>query len=81
MIDKAIQLLYPYAPWKDQCNALYQLIYKWKHSRGIIAKVLSEKYADLSASGWKATEREIRRDVDLLMGGNFWNFLRNPLPP
>ena len=30
MIDEAIQLLYPYAPWKDQRNALRQLIYKRK---------------------------------------------------
>lgn len=51
-----------------------QLIYKWKHSRQVIAKVLSEKYRDLYIAGWRPTEEEIRRDARKLLGGGFEEF-------
>jgi hypothetical protein len=55
---------------------LDQVIYKWDHSRSIITKVLADKYADLVATGWVISEEEIRRDVALLLGGTFWEFLK-----
>jgi hypothetical protein len=51
------------------------LIYKWDHSRELIARVLVEKYADLSATGWTPSEAEIHRDVRLLFHQNMEDFL------
>jgi hypothetical protein len=54
---------------------LDQLIYKWEHSRRLIADVLADKYADLARAGWEPSESEIRRDVADLFGGAFEQFL------
>jgi len=62
-------------PQHSDARVLEQVIYKWDHSRTIIAKVLGDKYADLLAAGWTLTEEEIRRDAAQLLGGNFWDFL------
>jgi hypothetical protein len=67
-------------PQHSDCRILDQLLYKWDHSREIIAKVLSEKYVDLFTAGWRLEEDEIRRDVDDLLGGTFWKFLGRPDP-
>ena len=52
-----------------------QLIYKWNHSKEIIAKVLVDKYSDLLETGWVVTKEEIQRDVQKLFAGNFQEFL------
>lgn len=71
-----LELLGPtFAPQHSDARVLEQLVYKWDHSRQIIGRVLAEKYADLADTGWQVTEEEIRRDVDLLLRGNFANFL------
>ncbi|RAV21844.1 glucuronate isomerase [Paenibacillus contaminans] len=62
-------------PQHSDCRILDQLIYKWDHSRSIIAKVLCDKYGDLFDSGWRLEEEEIRRDVADLLGGAFWTFI------
>jgi len=67
-------------PQHSDCRILDQLLYKWDHSRGIIAKVLYDKYSELLASGWRLEEEEIRRDVEDLLGGTFWKFLGKPDP-
>ena len=54
-----------YAGAVTQQAVLDQLIYKWDHSRGLIAGVLVDKYADIAATGWIPSEEEIRRDVRL----------------
>lgn len=66
-----------FLPQHSDARVLDQLLYKWAHSRTIIARVLSDKYADLLATGWTLTEEEIRRDAARLLGGNFWEFLRS----
>ncbi len=63
-------------PQHSDARVLEQVIYKWDHSRTIIAKVLADKYADLVATGWVLAESEIRRDVAGLLGGSFWEFLK-----
>jgi hypothetical protein len=63
------------APQHSDARVLEQVIYKWEHSRAVIGKVLQDKYADLAATGWSVTDDEIRRDVDRLFGGNFWDFV------
>ena len=44
--------------------------------RRIIADVLTDKYADLVATGWTPTKAEIERDVKHLLGGAFEAFLK-----
>lgn len=61
-------------PQHSDARVLDQIIYKWNHSREIIARVLVEKYNDLARTGWVPTEREIRRDVKDLLGGAFETF-------
>lgn len=64
-----------YLPQHSDARVLDQLIYKWAHSREIIGKVLVDKYSDLGRTGWKVTEAELKRDIEALLGGNFWRFL------
>jgi hypothetical protein len=58
----------------SDARVLDQLIYKWQHSRRIIAQVLIDKYRDLAATGWEPTREEIQRDVQALLGGAFERF-------
>jgi hypothetical protein len=62
-------------PQHSDCRVMDQLVYKWAHSRPILAKVLSEKYADLSATGWEPSRSEIERDVHRLLGGALEEFI------
>lgn len=64
-----------FIPQHSDARVLDQIIYKWDHSREIIARVLVDKYVDLAATGWQASEDEIRRDVRRLFHDNFDNFL------
>lgn len=64
-----------FIPQHSDARVIDQLIYKWTHSRSIIANVLFDKYSDMLDTGWGVTEDEIRRDVNNLFGGNFWNFI------
>lgn len=64
-------------PQHSDARVLDQLIYKWRHSREIIARVLVEKYADLARTGWLATDAEIKRDAESLLGGAFERFCRH----
>ncbi|MEW6161522.1 MAG: glucuronate isomerase, partial [Verrucomicrobiota bacterium] len=65
-----------FTPQHSDARVLDQLVYKWQHSRQIIARVLTEKYSDLAESGWTPTEKEIQRDVTALFGGEFERFCR-----
>jgi hypothetical protein len=64
-------------PQHSDCRVLDQLVYKWSHSRGIVGKVLAEKYEDLAATGWEPTRAEIERDVHDLLGGALERFLKS----
>jgi hypothetical protein len=64
-----------FIPQHSDARVLDQLIYKWDHSRELIARVLVDKYSDIAAAGWQPTEEEIRRDVHLLFHGNLASFL------
>ena len=50
-------------PQHSDSRVLDQLMYKWTHSRAIIGKVLTDKYADVLATGWKVTEDDVKADV------------------
>jgi hypothetical protein len=60
-----------FAPQHSDARILDQLIYKWKHSRPIIADALFEAYANLWKDGRAVTGGEIERDVEKLFSGNF----------
>jgi len=64
-------------PQHSDARVLDQLIYKWSHSRDIIARVLIDKYDDIIKTGWTMSKEEIERDVYNLFGGNFWRFLKS----
>lgn len=64
-----------FIPQHSDARVLDQLIYKWTHSRKIIAKVLFDKYSDLLDNNWSVTKEEITRDVENLFSNNFWDFM------
>lgn len=67
-----------FCPQHSDARVLDQLIYKWAHSRPIIANVLADKYADLQAAGYRVDEDHIRRDARLLLRDNFRQFVGTP---
>jgi hypothetical protein len=58
----------------SDARVLDQVIYKWKHFRDVLARVLSRKYQALSETGWEAGPDEIARDVAALLGEEFEAF-------
>jgi hypothetical protein len=67
-------------PQHSDARVLDQLIYKWRHSRRVLAAVLADQYADLERTGWVVTEAEMKRDAELLLGGAFEKFCRPESP-
>jgi hypothetical protein len=64
-----------FIPQHSDARVLDQLIYKWNHSRTILAKVLTDKYADVMDTGRRVSAEEIEGDVRLMLKDNFLNFL------
>ena len=76
MTRMRVELLgFSFVPQHSDARVLDQLIYKWDHSRTIIAQVLRDKYAELSATGWPVTTEQIQRDVTDLFSGNLADFV------
>jgi len=65
-----------FMPQHSDARILDQLIYKWKHSKKIISKVLIDKYEDLYDTGWPLNEMNIEKDIQNLFGESFTEFLR-----
>lgn len=63
-----------YIPQHSDARVLDQLLYKWEHSRQIIAKVLADKFIDMAATGRMPTQQEIDQTVALMLSDNFKNF-------
>jgi hypothetical protein len=59
----------------SDCRVLEQLVYKWPHSRAVIAPLLAEQYAKLVRSGWELRVADVERDVHLLFGGAYEAFM------
>jgi hypothetical protein len=60
-----------FIPQHSDARILDQLIYKWNHSRRIIADALFESYAMLWHDGRRVTRQEIERDAEKLFSKNF----------
>jgi hypothetical protein len=58
-------------PQHSDCRILEQLIYKWTHSRRVIADVLFNQYMELTLDGFPLTAKHIQRDVEKMFAGNF----------
>lgn len=65
-----------FVPQHSDARILDQMIYKWDHSRKTIAKVLTDKYDDLTQTGFNLTAQHIKRDVALLMRDNYLQFIQ-----
>jgi hypothetical protein len=63
-----------FTPQHSDARVLDQIIYKWQHSRRLIAGVLADKYSALAQTGWVVSHAEIERDVKELFGGAFERF-------
>lgn len=63
----------------SDARVLDQLIYKWAHSRSVIASVLQDEYSKLLLAGWRPSRSEIRRDVYRLFGGSYEEFMNKSL--
>jgi hypothetical protein len=68
-----------FIPQQSDARVLEQLIYKWHHSRQIIADALFESYENLRRSGRAVTHAEIVRDVTRMFSGNFEQWLGRSL--
>ena len=60
-----------FIPQHSDARILEHLIYKWRHSRDVIAEVLCQTYEQLLQSGRAVTRQEIERDVTRMFSGNF----------
>jgi len=68
-----------FIPQHSDARVLEHLIYKWSHSREVVANVLFDSYERLRLGGRAVTREEIRRDVRRMFSGNFNDCLERPL--
>jgi hypothetical protein len=67
-----LELLGPsFIPQHSDARVLEQLIYKWQHSRTVIAECLFDLYARLLESGRAVSAAEIQRDINRMFSDNF----------
>ncbi|HVT89691.1 MAG TPA: hypothetical protein VHD56_12615 [Tepidisphaeraceae bacterium] len=64
-----------FIPQHSDARVLDQLIYKWDHSRKIIAKVLTDKFDEMRLTGRIPTTTEVQRTVRDFVSGNFQRHL------
>ena len=67
-----IELLGPsFIPQHSDARVLEQLIFKWGHSREVIADALGNAYEKLLRAGRAVTRNDIERDVTRMFSSNF----------
>jgi hypothetical protein len=64
-----------FVPQHSDCRILDQLIYKWDHSRRVIAKVMTDKFIDLAEAGWVVTQEEVARTAKRYLSDNFAEYV------
>jgi hypothetical protein len=62
-------------PQHSDARVLDQIIYKWAHTKSILARVLAEAYGAVEDTGWRVSDDELRRDIADMFGGTFWRFI------
>jgi hypothetical protein len=63
-----------FIPQHSDARVLEQLIYKWDHSRQVLARVLTEKFDAIAQTGRRVTSEEITRTIRLMLSGTFEQF-------
>jgi hypothetical protein len=64
----------------SDARVMDQMLYKWPHSRAVIAKVLSQEVAKLMVSGCTVLTREqLRLDVKRLFRSSYEEFMEKSL--
>jgi hypothetical protein len=71
MAERTEMLGSSFIPQHSDSRILEQMIYKWTHSRRVIADVLFNQYMDLTLDGYPLTAEHIQRDVEKMYSGNF----------
>ena len=61
----------------SDARVLEQLIYKWSHFKELLKPILFKKYEKVLDSGWTLTSDDIQRDVNLMLGAEFDNFINS----
>jgi hypothetical protein len=64
-----------FIPQHSDARVLEQLIYKWEHSRGVIAKVLTDKFTDMLTAGRAPTGDEVQQTAERFLSRNFQEFI------
>jgi len=65
-----------FIPQHSDARILEQVIYKWSHSRRVIADCLFDSYLGLFREGYPLTPEQIDRDIQRLFSGNFRDWVR-----
>jgi len=60
-----------FIPQHSDARVLEQVLYKWRITRSIIARTLTNSYQQVINDGRAVTRKEIQRDVERLFRGNF----------
>jgi hypothetical protein len=68
-----------FIPQHSDARVLEQLIYKWQHSRRVIADCLYTSYEQLVSAGRPISRREIELDVQKMFAGNFEKWVQLPV--
>lgn len=63
----------------SDARVIEQLIYKWSHSKSIIADILIDKYNNLLQSGWSLDYDEVSRDIQKIFCGSYESFMDKQL--
>ena len=72
MTSERIEMLgSSFIPQHSDARVLEQIIYKWRHSRRVIAAALYDSYSALEKDGYPLTPEHIRRDVQRMFGKVF----------
>jgi hypothetical protein len=64
-----------FIPQHSDARILEQIVYKWAHSRRVIADALTANYEALQRDGWPLTREQVERDVKRMFQGNFRHFI------
>jgi hypothetical protein len=65
-----------FVPQHSDARILEQVIYKWTHTRSILAEVLTDKFTDLEKTGLRVTEAQVQKTVRDYLSDNFSRFLQ-----
>jgi len=60
----------------SDARVLEQLIYKWSHFKELLKPILQKKYLLLLDAGWQLSDEDLKKDVNLIFGGAFIEFIR-----